>query len=389
MGPARIFLRFQSTAARKRLAAVAQVLIVFGYGTWLYRVVLFIGIAVLVYELFFKLLGIALMFVEIRWFVARPVVREVGEWVGDRRNMRMNGSALRSLMLLIAIISLLFFPWRQEVAAPALMQAALRNVVTAPRAAQVAMRHQAVGDGVSGGDALFTLISPELTQQIKYALLERSIVQSSLDMSEVDQRLGQCSGVLKSQLEEVNQRLATLQGEAAKLMVVAPFDGRVTALADVARKGTWVAKDEALAHLVQPGKTRLSAYVMEEDLKRIEDGAIARFYPSDPELPPSQDCHVEATENTAVSQLDVHVLASVYGGPLDVVALPSGALVPERAVYRVLMGGCTQPEALRRVLPGSVQIAAQPASLFGRAWYHAYGVFLRESGFQIRRSERL
>src|SRR5690606_28730458 len=46
-------------------------LILFAWATWLYRLVLFLGIAVLVYQFFIKLVGIFLFLVEIAWFVAK------------------------------------------------------------------------------------------------------------------------------------------------------------------------------------------------------------------------------------------------------------------------------------------------------------------------------
>ena len=47
------------------------------FHTWLYRFTVFIGIALLVYHVAFKLLGIVLMLIEIIWFVAQPVWNEV------------------------------------------------------------------------------------------------------------------------------------------------------------------------------------------------------------------------------------------------------------------------------------------------------------------------
>jgi putative peptide zinc metalloprotease protein len=374
------FFGFGRPAPEVVSTSMRRFLLFFGYGTWLYRLVLFIGIAVLVYELFFKVLGIGLMFVEIWWFIARPVFREMGEWVGDRHHMRMNGAALRSLLLLCGLVALVLVPWRQDVSAPAVMQTALHRVVSAPRAARVARLHVAVGEQVAADQTLLTLTSPELIQQIDYARLELSIVRAEIAMSGVDERLGQRSAVLKSQLNEVTQRLASLLDDDARLAVVAPFDGRVTALADAVKPGVWIAADEALAYLVQPGATRLSAYVLEEDLKRISPAAPARFYPVDPDLT-ARDCIVDSIEQTAVTALDSTVLASVHGGPLEVTASPSGALIPERAIYRLSIKGCSHNAAQTRVLPGTVQISANPASLVGRAWQHAYGVFLRESGF--------
>src|SRR5690606_2711789 len=55
-------------------------LILFAWATWIYRLFLFIGIALLVYHFFIKAMGIFLFAVEIAWFVLVPVWRETKEW---------------------------------------------------------------------------------------------------------------------------------------------------------------------------------------------------------------------------------------------------------------------------------------------------------------------
>ena len=58
----------------------AAFLISFAFFTWIYRLVLFLGIAVLVYHFFIKVVGIVLFGVELAWFVVRPVWVELKEW---------------------------------------------------------------------------------------------------------------------------------------------------------------------------------------------------------------------------------------------------------------------------------------------------------------------
>lgn len=57
-----------------------HLLIGYALACWTYRFGLFLGIALLVYRLAFKLLGIFLMMVEVGWFLARPIVAELAIW---------------------------------------------------------------------------------------------------------------------------------------------------------------------------------------------------------------------------------------------------------------------------------------------------------------------
>ena len=55
-------------------------LILFAWLVWLYRLALFLGIAILVYHFFIKSLGIVLFAVEIGVFVVQPIWREMLAW---------------------------------------------------------------------------------------------------------------------------------------------------------------------------------------------------------------------------------------------------------------------------------------------------------------------
>src|SRR6185369_17034752 len=64
-------------------------LILFAYITWVYRLTVFLGIALLVYHFAFKLLGIFLMMVELVWFIAKPIWTEVAYLWSARRFVRI------------------------------------------------------------------------------------------------------------------------------------------------------------------------------------------------------------------------------------------------------------------------------------------------------------
>ena len=54
-----------------------NLLTTFSIFTYIYRFIVFIGIALFIYSYFFKLLGIVLMIVELGWFIIRPIYIEI------------------------------------------------------------------------------------------------------------------------------------------------------------------------------------------------------------------------------------------------------------------------------------------------------------------------
>ncbi|MED5395197.1 MAG: site-2 protease family protein, partial [Pseudomonadota bacterium] len=93
---------------RRRVA----LLILFAFSVWVYRFILFLGIAILVYNFFTKVLGIFLFLTEISWFILRPLWIELAEWRVRRKTILARKRVWISLVLLVCATLVLFIPWR-------------------------------------------------------------------------------------------------------------------------------------------------------------------------------------------------------------------------------------------------------------------------------------
>nr|HMQ58683.1 hypothetical protein [Rhizobiaceae bacterium] len=94
----------ETTPAMRRLVTAHA------FATWIYRLALFIGIALLVYHFFIKLVAIVLFAIEIGYFIAMPVVREVKNWWTMRSRMRLNFATMRTVLLALSILAIAFAP---------------------------------------------------------------------------------------------------------------------------------------------------------------------------------------------------------------------------------------------------------------------------------------
>jgi len=83
------------------------IFISYAWLTWLYRFFLFIGIALLVYHLAFKVLGIILFIIEIYWFIMAPIVREIKQWWLLKSEIKFNKETKRLLIIIFSILILL------------------------------------------------------------------------------------------------------------------------------------------------------------------------------------------------------------------------------------------------------------------------------------------
>lgn len=359
--------------ARRRL------LIAYAYATWVYRLLLFMGIALVVYLMSFKLLGIFLAVVEIGWFIIRPVAAELRFWWRSRQTVGVNPAMIRTGLIVLAALCVAFVPWRASIHGDALVGAERRTLIYAPAASQVTALPITAGMRVAEGDRLFRLSSPQLDHDA--AQLRRTIdnLGWQIDTFSGQQESAARASLLVRERDTVRLQLAGLEAAIAELDLRAPFAGAVVELADPLHRLEWVERGEPLALLVDRAETLVDALVTEQDVRRIAVGAMATIRPRNPDLPAFQ-AKVEVIDTSALRALPDLALSSTRGGPIPARDAGQGQAVPETPVYRVRLRP-DGPVGMDRMELATVRIDAEAESLAARFWRHVWGTVLRESGF--------
>ncbi|PLX81159.1 MAG: hypothetical protein C0614_06960 [Desulfuromonas sp.] len=355
-------------------------LISYAFGTWLYRFFLFLGIAVMVYYLFFKLLGIFLMLVEIVWFIGRPIGNELAAWYGRRGEMTLNPRSLRTLFGLALLLALLCFPWQGNLSAQALWKVANYARIYTPSPGQLAQMTAALDHEIVQGEELFALHSPDLDYEIargeqRIATLSWAVSSQGLD-PRLRERLTVTRQELQSELSAQQARLA----ERKQLTITSPLSGRIVELMSPLDVGDWLSEDELLAVVVGPGGSLIEAFVAEEDLALLEVGSTGRFYPNDPGQAPFS-VRLREIDSTSSRRLAEPYLASIYGGGIPVRVDEKGALVPETPIYRVVLEQSVPQPPPRYIVPGVVRLKGARQSLLSSIARNILAVLIRESGF--------
>ncbi len=354
-----------------------RVFVAYALATWVYRFFLFLGIALLVYHMAFKALGLVLMMVEIWWFIARPVMNEVREWHKRGSHMRGNRRAWITLALASLVVVSAVIPWQGRVAAPALLRAE-RQMVLYTAQPGFLDRVSVSGQQVRAGEALFTLSSPELElQQIK-ATAESDGLRTRLTGISFDPQAQAQSLVAREAFGRADAQGRDVAARQDALVVRAPFDGVVEDVPRGLYPGLAMGKHEALGILRSLSGTMVEAFVPEADLARLHAGATARFYPESGERP--VELTVLALDRASTREVDQSELASVHGGAIAVRQDANRKLVPEQSIYRVTLIPAESVSAPDRTQRGSVQIASAPQSLVAMAWRRSVALVIRESG---------
>jgi putative peptide zinc metalloprotease protein len=357
-----------------------RILLIYAYGTWIYRFFLFFGIALLVYHMFFKVLGIFLMLVEVGWFIARPILHELGDWAKRRDAVRINGHSLATLAGLGGLIALILIPWHNAVPASAILRAEQQTQIFVPFGAQLQEVRVKPGDRVAAGAVLFRFGSPDLHFDLAQAERRIEVLRWQTQFQGFSRDLLERNQVAWRELESAMTEAAGFRTEQARLDVTAPFAGTIVEIADPLAPGEWLKQNSPLAMLIDPASSLIEAYVDESDLRRVRVGTAGTFHPDDMDLP-SIPGTVIAVDDASTRVLPEPYVASTHGGDVATRVGHDGVLVPETPVYRILLRPHHPLPAPALITRGWVRLQADQESFVVRLWRIALGVLVRESGF--------
>ncbi|MEE9580227.1 MAG: efflux RND transporter periplasmic adaptor subunit, partial [Nitrosomonadaceae bacterium] len=250
-------------------------LIVFAFMTWLYRLVVFLGLAVLVYYFFFKILGIILMVVELVWFIWRPVWSELSMW-RERKSEIKTSRVWMAYVLLGIILVVVLVPWQTGIRGPGWVHPERLHVLYSPLPGRLVRLPE--GENVTSGQPLFILESPDLRLSAERA---RGLAQARAN--ELIGLMGLPDGEtrreqVRAQQEKYVAEEKLFQEEQARLKISAPFSGTIVDLDSNLAPGVWIQPSQPLATLVDYSQWVVDAYVNEEDVHRISPGDKAQVY---------------------------------------------------------------------------------------------------------------
>lgn len=359
--------------------AMRRRLLLWGYGAWLWRAALFLGIALAVYHLFFKLLGLFLMAVELAWFIALPIVREALEWWRHRRQARGGRVALAGAGLGAALL-VLCVPWSSRVEVPAVLEASQVSALHAPLAARVLKVHVQDGQQVHAGELLLELRSPDLEARQRIVRREVEILQLQLRRQAGRSETAADSGIVEQRLAEAVAEYRGLAAQQERLHLRAPHAGRVRDLPDTLEPGQWLGPQQTLLRVVAAG-ARLRGYLAEGDVTRVASGARGYFLPAPSALLARVPVELQEIDPTGARQIELAALRSDHGGPIAIRQDDQGQAQPVQGQYATRMAATATLDAPPLPQPGLAVLEGRRESVLGRLWRRALALFIRESGF--------
>ena len=355
-------------------------LVLYAWSVWIYRISLFIGIALVVYHFFFKLLGIILFAVEIIWFILLPMIKEIRVWWQMREKIQHSERLPFVIAILAFILFVFFVPMRTRIDIPAVLQASNRAAIHALAPGKISSVRVQEKQRVEKDDILITLESPQLDKEINKTLKEISLVELKTRRRVASPEDLANTQVLLQEMQELESKLSGLYTLRDKQTIRAPMSGVVVDVAKNLHVGRWVNKKLTLAMIIQPEESELIGIVDGNNLDRIAINQSAVFYPDEAEVDEIEAGVVEI-EETNITNLDSFYFASSYGGEVAVREDQKQKLVPEESAYWVRLIPDTTVPIRDKVVRGVVYIYGKPSSFARRAYNLVASVLVRESGF--------
>ena len=360
--------------------STSRTMIAYAWAIWAYRLILFTGIAVMVYHHFFKALGIVLFLVEILFFICLPIWRELTAWWSRRAAFARTSRFAVTMAVVAMFLALTFMPWSSRVAIPGVLQARSYATLYPPASGRIVTVAVRPGQHVRKGDILLVLESPKLAK-------DAALVQTQV--SQLDFRLQRQAGYADDRAqgqviaESLKAKLAELDGLTEKqqnLLLRAPIDGVVVDRADSLYPGRWINEKLAVAYVIDPQQADIAALAPVEELNALAVGQEAEFIPNDVTRP-SHRARVSNIRDVDEQDFSVPYLASIYGGDVPARKDPRGRVQAEQSMYRVELEVLDQGEAVAQTVTGQLHVAGKTQSLAARAWDRVVAVMIRESGF--------
>ncbi len=299
----------------------------FGFAVWIYRFFLYLGIAILVYNLFFQPLGLILMLVELAFFIGLPLWREIKVWIGRYDDIFKLTHGKITLFLLTISLIFMFTPTRQTIEIPTIMHAKDYSRFYPPIPSKIEQINIKKGQFVKKGDMLFQLSSYDLDHNINITRLKLTDLEKIRRSSQATIELANKRSMLDVEIENTKKELKGFLSIQEQLTIKAPNDGVIEEVDSLLKSGQWINKTSMLALLADKKSKIVSGYISEQDLDKLSKTSNGKFYA---EYSPFETYNVtlNTLEKTSAATLFWPELSSSQGGGIPAAAENDGTIRP-------------------------------------------------------------
>jgi putative peptide zinc metalloprotease protein len=359
----------------RRLAVLA----LYALGAWAYRLLLYTGIALMLYHRLTKIIGGLLLGIALYTFLIRPLVSEIMFILRKHRQLAWRPAGALALATCGGALLWAAWPLPRWYAAPASTRPRDSQTVYVPSDGVVRQLPVGLGARVETGQTLLTLHSPQLDARAELAALEVQRIALELGLFERHERK---RTLLPPKLEELSRARAHRDSVQAAIQagtVTAEIDGRIATWDESVRAGTPVGARQVIGEVVADGSPDVVCYVPAHLVGHVQPGQRAIFESNSG--PGRWEGSVRFVNAARARAIEHRGLGSVLGGDIPVVAGTDGRLEPVGSWYEVEVALHTGAPPPRLRQTGRVWLLSDGRSYVGELLAYGYRMLVRESSF--------
>jgi putative peptide zinc metalloprotease protein len=291
-------------------------------------------------------------------------------------------AAWRPLALACAILAAFVWlvPISYEVSAPAILRAQQEHAAYAPFAAKVIAVRVVERQQVAADEELVSLEAADRFVRESKADIQIASAQSEISRMPASLQLQENYQVLRERLAHAQAEKQAVREDAEREHVRSAQAGIIRDLAPDLAPGRWVNPRNLLMRIVSHDAVLIEAYVSERQVAAISPGQAVRFFPHLPDRPVIEG-EVLLVDKSPQAELSRPLLASIYGGAVDVKQGAHGALMAQDGIFRVLIKPIgNMPPRAASVTHGKVRIETSLRFVVENFAYRTISVLIRESG---------
>ena len=250
----------------------------YGVSAFLYRVFLYVSIAMGVYYRFDKMLGVLLALLAVALFIMLPLIRGAKTLFNRRAEIRPNPVGVLVFAGIVASTAAVFIvPFTSTSIFPCYLSAAVNQKLTIPLQTSVDRVFIREGTPVSKGDLLFTLDTSRLQLELIQKKANEGMLRTELKFLLQDESERGKVATKKTEIRRLGDQMKRVAKDLqmAQGGIVAPFDGIVTRLDYKVQAGLQTDDGAVVGEVESPNDCVVHALVPSKDLHKIHLGVRA------------------------------------------------------------------------------------------------------------------
>jgi len=359
-----------------------QWMILYSVMVWIYRLFLFIGIAVLAYQMLSKVFGITVFVLEIWFFILLPMLKEMRGWLAHKQEILRSPRAWTSFAILGLFLALLLFPFSRSITIPARLEPVNTTTLFAPKAAIMTLAPQE-GQIVKEGDVLWQFMRTKTGVDLSRVNEQIALLDLQIERSAALSLTREQLPLLQQRRDQLREERIGLQKLIQNLQVTSPSAGVIL----VEEAGTLppnqperpLGEEVKLGHLVPSTGTKecqITGYITADDRDALLDKSAVQFQPAN--RPHMRIMGTLASLGaTPVQQLLAPEASAQFGGMIETTG---EFLSPRKNWHRIdfdtSASDCFDPTP--HILAGQGTITGQKQSILSRVIDRVLRVIVKE-----------